>query len=1242
VVTGAPTGGGGVVAPNAELALRYSPVASPGAPSAGDGGIVFDSSAGWREAVNGKGKGGGGGGGGGGTRATPSESAVAHNAFRFFDGDMHYSEAGLNTLVRGLQRSSTLDRERFFSATVGVRRRMDRKWQETPLAKCFTLSDEFAVLKQRAACCFVRESLRSRKMKKWEAFMAFDSDDNGLLGASEIYGALRFLGMPGLTPEDVVDFLESGDVNRDGLLDYKEFLDLVEDPDSKDDDDDDDDDEEEEDGVGEKGANAGQGGAAAAAGAEGAEPSKRVVSKVEPYGAEEVREVIVQRKREELAAAREDRARREAYAADLDRKIFEEELKASASRVGGANPIKLISTAATEAAAVAAAVAVQGEEGKAAATSAAAAAAKLKNKKDGVGSLVAMATSQGEANATTTEYRFTRNSAPLRTVVTGKGAAFKVVLEEVLRRRVLKKPMCCQRGHVLQSQGYLDRYSQCRICKKRGVKYYCPQMYSWSSIGTPCQDYRVCDKCHKNEGEDRLRQAADPRRNETYMVAEPGSSLSLMVPTDAVTSDPFQGLLKTVPDSIAASSAAGAGAGGGALALLEDVNPRLAQLSATAAVSGVRLGLSFTVSMEVMLPLLPPVGQRLALLRFSPPPPAQGRAAKRQQASVYVTSTGEVGGTLMVADEKRRQKAHNKALVSVAGLRCALRLGSTLKKSNAEKAENAAKKKVVKDAAAANKAEEDAAEAAKQTDVDAAEAAKKAEEDAEKAKEDAKKAEETAAAEAKMTDEEKKAAKKEAKDAAKVEAEEKKKAEKEAAEEKKRADKEAAAKAKPKVGDKVEALFKGKQGKWFAATIVKVVKGDDDDDDEEDDDDDEEDAEVSFDLVYDDSDKASASPQRVPSAQVRTLEASKAAAEAEAAAAEAAAVANAAAVLDAEEKEEEDDESGGSSRVVLRVVLAHADPAFKKFMGTFDQASTGNKGKVNGARLLTKKVAPGKKLYMYRVSGTGTGDGGSGGGSSEQKQQQQQQQQAFWMVAESEADLATGAGVFRCADSGGLPASPISRFVASSSGWQEEEGGSVASASFVADESGPPPAAELSLDSPGGPQVALAEAWRRLSGWRNTHRGCLQPKRWHSLTLVVDSTSSTAATLPATHVFVDGAKTPASLVPRPAAFAANSLTNPLLQSDEAAGAAEEEALHILGLGRRMILFGGGKQAEARGGCVRRVRVTDGMLSATDVAQVHRTAFPGLNPLFAGSATSIQAQVRRRQAKARAVAVRAGL
>merc|ERR1711871_1333119 len=135
------------------------------------------------------------------------------------------------------------------------------------------MPDEFARLKQRAQAAFVREALTRRCLKKWEAFMAFDSDDNGLLGPSEIYGALRFLEMPDLTPDDVIDFLEAGDVNRDGHLDYKEYLDLLNDKSEDEDDEIDDDDTKSDRATDDK-------------------TPKVSIEKIPPYGADEIRDVL--------------------------------------------------------------------------------------------------------------------------------------------------------------------------------------------------------------------------------------------------------------------------------------------------------------------------------------------------------------------------------------------------------------------------------------------------------------------------------------------------------------------------------------------------------------------------------------------------------------------------------------------------------------------------------------------------------------------------------------------------------------------------------------------------------------------------------------------------------------------------------------------------------------------------------------------------------------------------------------
>jgi hypothetical protein len=82
--------------------------------------------------------------------------------------------------------------------------------------------------------------------------------------------------------------------------------------------------------------------------------------------------------------------------AELEHAIFEEELAASASRVGGANPRRLLP-------------------------------ADLPADDQDYGA----------------EFAFVSNSLPLRTVVKGKDAAFRVVLSQVLRRQALATPIVC-------------------------------------------------------------------------------------------------------------------------------------------------------------------------------------------------------------------------------------------------------------------------------------------------------------------------------------------------------------------------------------------------------------------------------------------------------------------------------------------------------------------------------------------------------------------------------------------------------------------------------------------------------------------------------------------------------------------------------------------------------------------------------------------------------------------------------
>jgi hypothetical protein len=51
---------------------------------------------------------------------------------------------------RALHNTTRRERRHFFRNTIGCRRRMANKWEETPLAKIFALPDQFSMLKQRA------------------------------------------------------------------------------------------------------------------------------------------------------------------------------------------------------------------------------------------------------------------------------------------------------------------------------------------------------------------------------------------------------------------------------------------------------------------------------------------------------------------------------------------------------------------------------------------------------------------------------------------------------------------------------------------------------------------------------------------------------------------------------------------------------------------------------------------------------------------------------------------------------------------------------------------------------------------------------------------------------------------------------------------------------------------------------------------------------------------------------------
>lgn len=76
----------------------------------------------------------------------------------------------------------------------------------------------------------VREGIKQLGLLLYDAFNKFDYDKNGLLSPAEVWGAFDFLGMHSMTAHDVVDFVRTADTDRDGNISYKEFIEILQDP----------------------------------------------------------------------------------------------------------------------------------------------------------------------------------------------------------------------------------------------------------------------------------------------------------------------------------------------------------------------------------------------------------------------------------------------------------------------------------------------------------------------------------------------------------------------------------------------------------------------------------------------------------------------------------------------------------------------------------------------------------------------------------------------------------------------------------------------------------------------------------------------------------------------------------------------------------------------------------------------------------------------------------------------------
>jgi len=139
--------------------------------------------------------------------ATSYQRRVSHQSFRFLDSAMHYKPSDLNILLRSLPAPAPA-RRLFFSTVVACRRRLVKRWEQTPLARLFALPDEWELLKLEALRLRIGDAIAKHGLLLHDAFLRFDQDDDGLLSLSAVQRALQSLALT-LSAQEVVTFVRS-------------------------------------------------------------------------------------------------------------------------------------------------------------------------------------------------------------------------------------------------------------------------------------------------------------------------------------------------------------------------------------------------------------------------------------------------------------------------------------------------------------------------------------------------------------------------------------------------------------------------------------------------------------------------------------------------------------------------------------------------------------------------------------------------------------------------------------------------------------------------------------------------------------------------------------------------------------------------------------------------------------------------------------------------------------------------
>jgi Ca2+-binding EF-hand superfamily protein len=163
-------------------------------------------------------------------RSPAVQTAVARQCFRFIDSDHYFDSEITGYLLNALHFAPPDLRAAFYEEVRTCRRRVQKDWNLTTVAKIIKTPDEYHHYEFESLIAAVRVAIRNAGLKLLDAYRLFDLNHDGLLDCSEIYSGLLWAGMKDMKPDMVTSLVKHIDKTKDGRVRYRDFLIALNDP----------------------------------------------------------------------------------------------------------------------------------------------------------------------------------------------------------------------------------------------------------------------------------------------------------------------------------------------------------------------------------------------------------------------------------------------------------------------------------------------------------------------------------------------------------------------------------------------------------------------------------------------------------------------------------------------------------------------------------------------------------------------------------------------------------------------------------------------------------------------------------------------------------------------------------------------------------------------------------------------------------------------------------------------------